>query len=54
MWIVIEGDIADGHAFIGPFETSDAAVEWATNRPKGDYDDINWIVVAVDKPEDME
>lgn len=37
MSIIVEGNPVDGFVFHGPFEDSDAAVEWATNNPLGDW-----------------
>jgi hypothetical protein len=39
MWIVVKGSPFDGLELIGPFESSDAAYDWADENT----DEPNWI-----------
>jgi len=48
MWIVATGNPFDGIEIWGPFDTNDAAIEWATANG-GDYED--WNVVEVTNPD---
>lgn len=33
MWVVILGDLMNGHRFVGPFETMEEAKEWVEDLP---------------------
>jgi hypothetical protein len=37
LWIVIYGDVVEGFSFVGPFETEDAAEEYAESRTLGHH-----------------
>jgi hypothetical protein len=49
MWIILAGDFQDGvQSVVGPFETEDAAVEYAEGHNLGHYPKA---IFEVDKPD---
>jgi hypothetical protein len=46
-YIVIVGDPASGFAFHGPFESQDAAAEWADDECRKD----SWSTAPLEEPE---
>ena len=44
MWIVLDGGLATGYKFTGPFYSSIEAQRWADDNT-GD-----WLIVKLDKP----
>ena len=44
MWIVLDGSVATGYDFTGPFESSYEAQKWAEDNT-GD-----WLIVKLEKP----
>lgn len=50
-WIVVAGDINKGFYFVGPFDTAELAVEYATDAI-GKYTKDVWQVVKLDNPKE--
>jgi len=44
MWIVLDGSVATGYDFTGPFDSSEEAQYWAEINTNG------WLIVKVEKP----
>lgn len=42
-FIVVVGNVADGHTFFGPFVTHDEALEWAEERD----DNEPWVITEL-------
>lgn len=49
-WIIVAGDVCKGFYFIGPFATSESAIEYAQDAIQR-YSKDPWHVVKLDSPE---
>ena len=50
MFIIITGNLGDGHGFIGPFTSFEAASSWVNNDPH--IDDHQWWIVRLESSGD--
>lgn len=56
LYVIVVGSIGEGiEAIWGPFDSADAAVEWAGCNPISDLRGVSWEVVPMGSPhEDTE